>query len=523
MDAVLYKTPKTNSIGAYSRSPKAFSNKISYPIAKLHKENSSHSSYADKFRNKKDDRDSPSNLTVSIERENNMPPSRLYNRSSRATPSSGTLYTSPKHAEIDLITQSSEDPVPVKLNNNYASLAEKRRSPKKSEPNASSLYQKKLSEENKSQYKVRDRLGNSKDGRDSSANPTPSFDDRSTDKITIYTRILNSMKTLSPKNRDFLTPKQGHSSPKNALQRTSIDLLGMNSIAKKVYGPPSSQSRKAEESNSIYKKEEVIDGQDLQPYKKDPIQVAHNRQKDSQSGMMQKDRESRVEPSRKPYTKDSRYSITKKLTIDIHEPLETGESETSKGGRDHSSSVRCNTNPNPRTYESYSIPKKDYDKTNLLSKSGNIDKALYNNFLRGSKDVKVGNKSITPKSLSGSASIEIKKLFSSPKNLSGMMSSQQVKGRESSLSRDSSSNARREFTNISFQNYLKSKGMKTREDSTSTTTEEVRRRPPSVMNNPREVVKTEQDEKGSTVGLKDFVTQVNAGINILKKSNFNLT
>lgn len=533
MDILSSKTPKPTQQGVPMRTQKVYGSNFPYNYENSNKENILNFSNVERPRSKAEDKGTTySNLGTSAERRGKVqrPGLQTYNKNYLGSPTYATsknLFTSPKNVEIDLLADT-KPPSTTKFVNNFIDNKEKREAkPIQNDNVGVAEYSKREKEENSSKSKSKDRKLLTREEHSSGRVP---FEEKAPDKITIYTRLLSSMKPATPKTKDLQPQKPTYTSPKSLI-RTSIDLLTLNNEARKAYVNGPTISGRLDKSNETSRKDKVIASQTLR------APLSGNRQEEARSvenrnELNKTDKYRRMEIESKqerPYRKD-RFSLTKKLTIDINEPIESSVRDRSQNARENINDSKVG-NSSSKVYESANF-KRDIEKTSsFVTRSSAIDGPIYNNYTRTSKDIKPTNvKSTTPKAnnmnniSNSNQTIEVKKILGSSKNFSGSINQARIL----EPSQQGKISAKKESTNTSIQEFLKSGGSKSKERA-RVEANGIRKRPPSLtkankekeINAQLEIKQQDEDlqiqgyskkqEASIQNSLGSYVTQVNAG------------
>ena len=351
---------------------------------------------------------------------------------------------------------------------------------------------------------------------------TALFEAKSPEKINIYTRLLSTMKPATPKLRDLASQKQTYNSPKNTFQRTSIDLIALTNEARKTYVNGPTINGRPERNQDSTKTKGLIPEYDSHKVLQRDRNREQSKKAENKSEQVLKETHSNAEVSSRHDRRD-RFLVTKKLTIDIHEAVEASMRRSTKSikGTVKESTKDSRSRSNPKVYDNLSIPKRDFDKTCIISKSTAFDPTSYKNYINSAQEGKITIKASTPKGFNAQA-LEIKKLFASSKNLSGMLS--QVKNLENVQNKDIK---KCEPNTTAYQNLLKTGNQTAIERSKLSANNDSKRRLTCLnKTNGREDMyecerKKSDDieirkeeiklEKRNSNNLKDFITQVNSG------------
>jgi len=241
MDNYALKLAKANRYTPSSRTPKSHPTKSLVHYDASNKENILNSSNLDRTRTRLEEKRNYSNSSSSLERRNKGT-LHMYN-GSMVTPTSNNIYSSPRYAEINLLQENFKTAGIAKYHNYVENSSKKENKGGSGEPQK---LLKRSKQESDSKNKLKENhpsgLGN--------------FEERASEKVTIYTRLLSTMKPSTPKSRNLSSQKHSSTNP----QRASIDLLGLNSQARKPYTNGPAVCGRLDKKTEAPKKKEAIGG-----------------------------------------------------------------------------------------------------------------------------------------------------------------------------------------------------------------------------------------------------------------------
>jgi len=470
MDNYTPKLIKAPRYTASVRTPKSHPTKSLVHYDACNKENVLNASNLDRTRIRGEEKRTFSNSSSSLEKRSKGGIGLHIYNGSAVTPLSNNIYTSPRYAEINLLQENFKTAGIAKYNN-YVENSSKKEGKKSSNATSDGNKHFKRNKEADLKNKLKE-------------NHHGGFEERASEKVTIYTRLLSSMKPATPKSRELSSQKQSSAHP----QRASIDLLGLNSQAKKAYVNGPTVCGRLDKKAEVPKKKEAIVGTMTTPT------GSFKQEEPRSSQKIGKEKEEFCFKQEKPLKRE-KFVFPKKLSIDIQEPVQTEGSDSYKTGGHSASNAQSRSIP--KVYESFSHLKKGFNKAGYVAKSNAMEGGIRNSRENSYKDLKSVFKSSTPKAMSNQNPPEMKKLPGSS----------------------------------SYKNLLKAGGPPVNLKVTGVgRSSDQRKRPLSLTKNPKKkdiylFEKIQEDEHQqsetrtqgsvSTKNLKDFITQVNPGLIII--------
>ena len=530
---------KLSSYGSLSKTPKSNIPKPNYSYEQpiYNKENIADSSRKEKSNNRIDDNSNYQTRAKSFERKSGNLTQSSYNstRNDQPIPSSAAaaanfsnFFNSPKNVEAELFKSQDKNSYRAKhVNKGPKSTYTKDERTSQSGVSDNGL-QSKIDQIINSSLSIRERAKNSSSVlKPANTNSNQNFEEKTSEKLTLYTRLLNDMRAKTPKSRDFTNPEQqqNNSASRNNPSASSTNFYDRNSEVKKPYLDLKlssvdfeANSKASKDDNKVFKSYQRVSYSHKKPEKSDENTKPERVEQ-------QQDHPKRSES----YNKQERHSFNKNLTVNPQnsssEPQFTKHPVTAKNNR---SGLRYNDNQS--IYESLTNLKKSLERplSSTLAKSTVLNGQTYSNNTSNNnetpKEAKSIFKSATPKANTVS-STEVKNILQSFKNVLQREPKTHVV--------DTSSVPRKTLDDEAYQKYLR-EGAHRHEDKSTAPSNSYSQRPPSsskstkYRENSVNLGKRQEEKSGISSltqshekqppvqkSLKDFITQVNPG-----KSNY---
>jgi len=575
-------SPKLNSFGSLSKTTKAISSKVAYPFdqnSNYNKENVIESIRKEKNNARTEENSSYQTRARSLERrnQNQAQGSYGYNRTEHTGNSSslaaqfGNFFNSPKNLDGDFFKNQMQEKDSYRAK--HLSRGLKTSFSKQDEKSSQSIsndqyLQSKIDQIINSSLSIKERSSKNTSSAAKPLSSTTNFEERSSEKLTLYTRLLNDMRTATPKSKELANQDQqfGSSSSKHSTMNASGDYYGRNATvdAKKPYldlklssvdfdtnmkaDPKTTKShqRLSFSQKRVERSEENIKPERVDQQQQDPRKSDNN------------------------YQKQERLSLSRTLTVNtqnvasepqfIKHPVTT---KNPKGG--------LRNNDNQGLYESLSNLKKSLERplNSSIHKSSNAP--AYNNFFgnnnepkeakehreqrepremrESAKDSKAIFKSATPKANTVTSS-EVKNILQSFRNV---LQKENTSGKSQHTAGDEKQNSsmnKRTLDDEAYQNYLKEGAYRNEEKANPAPSSSYHQRPPSSsksskyresslnlnrkpeeklstshssQNTEKERLHTQQPQTQPQRSLKDFITQVNSTDSLPIKAKLDLT
>jgi len=558
-------TSKLNSYNTLSKTPKGNSPKAAFPIDQAsiyNKENITDSIRKEKASTRTEENTNYQTRARSLERRSGNQPQPTYNysRNENINPSAvlaqfGNFFNSPKNVEADFFKGATADKNSYRAKHLNRGLKNSFKQDEKSSQSGSSdqYLQSKIDQIINSSLSIKDRSSkaNTSASKNSSQNNNYNYEEKSSEKLTLYTRLLNDMRNSTPKSKEFTNQDQttNTSTSKNQLAASSNDFYNRNSESKKPYLDLKLSSIEFEANSKAIKDETktVKNSQRLSFSQK-------KGEKSEENVRPERAEQQQQEQSRRgdSYQKQERTSFSKTLSVNTQntasEPQFSKQPVTTKNTR---GGLRYNDNQS--IYESLSNLKKSLERpvnnsnisNSSLVKSTVLNGPAYNNYVNNdnntSKEAKSIFKSITPKATTVSTS-EVKNILQSFKNV---LHKENKQGTEEKLN---NSVTKKTLDDETYQKYLREGANNRNEEKTSVTagsSNAYSQRPPSSSKSskyresslnlnrrseekstsaaPAPANNSMEREKPAQKSLKDFITQVPAdGTSLKSKLDVNI-
>lgn len=553
-------SPKLNSFGSLSKTSKGSIPKGSFNYEQsnaYNKENITDSIRKEKTNTRTEENSNYQTRARSLERRTgtNTQPSYTYNRMETTNPPSvlanfSNFFNSPKNVEADLFKAQPQEKNSYRAKHQSKGLRTSFNKDEKSSQSGSSdnYLQSKIDQIINSSLNIKERSDRSKNNSlVSKPNPSTSnsqnFEEKTSEKLNLYTRLLNDMRNQTPKGKEIINQDiQGNPMTKNTPSNSSHDFYSRNSDAKKPYLDLKLSSIDFDSANNNKATKDEAKAlrtfQRLSFSQKRGEKVDENTNTRQERAEQQQDRQQEApRRSESSYQKQERLSLTRTLTVNTQTPSSSEAHlgkppATTKSTR---SGLRYN-NENQNVYESLSNLKKSLERpSSSLAKSTTMSGPIYNNFLNNSgtnannesreREVKQIFKSIAPKTTTASSS-EVKSILQSFRTVLQRENKPQSTAEEK---QNTSVTNKKTLDDETYQNYLKEGAARNEERvSREASGTGYSQRPPSAnksskyrdsslnMNRkPEEKLSTSNStqpsdkEKTGQKNLKDFITQVN--------------
>jgi len=566
-------SPKLNSFGSLSKTTKAVSSKGAYPFeqnSNYNKENVIDSIRKEKNSVRAEDNSSYQTRARSLERrnQNQLQGSYSYNRTEHTGNSSslaaqfGNFFNSPKNVDGDFFKNQiqEKDSYRAKHLSRGLKTSFSKQDEKSSQSISNDQYlQSKIDQIINSSLSMKERSSKNTSSAAKPHSSTTNFEERSSEKLTLYTRLLNDMRTATPKSKELVNQDQqfGSSSSKHSTMNASSEYYSRNAEAKKPY---------LDLKLSSVDFDTNVKGDPKTTKSHQRLSFSQKRVERSEENVKPERADQQQDPRKSDYQKQERLSLSRTLTVNtqnvasepqfIKHPVTT---KNPKGGlRQH--------NDNQGIYESLSNLKKSLERplnSSIHKSSHNVPS--YNNFfgnepkeakehreqkeskeLRESsnaKDSKAIFKSSTPKANTVTSS-EVKNILQSFRNVLQKESTPHNNSKNQLTGGDEKQNSsmnKRTLDDEAYQNYLNQGAQRNEEKQTSS----YHQRPPSssksskyresslnLNRRPEEKLSTshssqntekpQQQQQQPQRSLKDFITQVNSTDSLPIKAKLDL-
>jgi len=541
---------KLNPFGSFSKTSKASVSKPSYTYEQPNSSNKEN--VVDSIRKEKNQPRTEENTyqsrARSLERRNlsNTQPSFNYNRTESSSSQTlaaqfGNFFNSPKNIEGDFFKNHTQDKDSYRAKHLSRGLKSSftKQDEKTSQSASSDHYlQSKIDQIINSSLSIKERSSKNTASSSKNINSSNNFEEKSSEKLTLYTRLLNDMRTATPKSKDHANQDQHYGS---SASKT-------NSLASSEYYKGSDQAKKpyldlklssvdfetnipvnAATSTNAKLKEEVKNLRSSQR-----LSFSQKRSEKSEENIKPERAEQQQKESVKKgdYPKQERLSLSRTLTVNTqsntvepHIPkYPVTMKNNSRGGLRY--------NDNQSIYESLTNLKRSLERP--------LSNSIKNNSLNGpsennlsnveSKETKAIYKSSTPKANTASSS-EVKNILQSFRNVL-----QRENKHQAGDEKQNTSINKRTLDDETYQNYLKEGAQRAEEKEKANLGSSMssQQRPPSASKSSKyresslnlnrrsedklSISNSSQNyekEKPQQKSLKDFITQVNPADNII--------
>jgi len=464
-------TSKINAYGVPSKTPKGAVPKAGITFEQLsayNKENLLDSGRRDKSNSRIEESSSYQTRTRSLEKKNGNQNqnSYTYNRNDNSTTSNSGLanlsnfFNSPKGAEGEFFKNQDKNSYTAKHVNKGLKTSF-RQDEKTHHSGLNDQYlQSKIDQIINSSLSLKERSKNNASISKGNSNANSVLDEKPNEKATLYTRLLNDMRTSTPKSKNIANQEQqnGVTSKHNGPNPTN-EFYTRNSEAKKPYLDLKISGAEPDNNTKIAKEEAKA----LKSFQR--MSFSQKKEKDENTRPERAEQQQDHSRRGESIPKQERLSASKALTVNTQhassEPQfgkhpQTTKTTTAKGGLRY--------NDNQALYESLTNLKKTLERTsNSLARSTTLNGPVYNNFVANeTREAKPIFKSVTPKADTVTSS-EVKNVLQSFKMF--QQRENQTQGNE-----DKSNNAanRKTLDDETYQTYLKVRGIRNKEKTKNT-------------------------------------------------------
>ena len=530
---------KLNPFGSFSKSSKAVASKPTYSYEQAHasnKENVVDSIRKEKNLPRTEETSSYQSRARSLERRNlsNTQSSFNYNRTENTSSQTlaaqfGNFFNSPKNIEGDFFKNQVQDKESYRAKHLSRGLKSSftKQDEKTSQSASSDHYlQSKIDQIINSSLSIKERASKNHAPSAKHINSSKNFEEKSSEKLTLYTRLLNDMRTATPKSKDHASHDQHYGSSASKSNSLASSEYYKGSEAKKPYLDLKLSSvdfdtnipMNAATSTNAKLKEEVKALRSSQR-----LSFSQKRAEKSEENSRPEQQQKEHSKKGENYPKQERLSLSRTLTVNTqsntiepHIPKYPVTMKNSRGGLRY--------NDNQSIYESLTNLKRSLERP--------LSNALKNNSMNGpsennlsnieAKETKAMFKSSTPKANTASSS-EVKNILQSFRNVLQRENKNQSGGEKQNTSIN-----KRTLDDETYQNYLREGAQKAEEKANAGSSSQ--QRPPSASKSSKyresslNINRRSEDklsisnssqnyerEKPAQKSLKDFITQVNPG------------